>query len=140
VSGGGHWITRQTVNAKDLLAGGVGPPGEVARFYRSLPAANSCDSGDIHFFIFEIIDERATGCVVTDRANRKYTCAESDNVIRSIRTTAGDEFCFAMAKDKDWSFARNARNFAKYKSVRDEIPKNSDGLLGKDFDQIFKPA
>jgi hypothetical protein len=100
-----------------LLPRGVGPASEITRFDGSLPTTNARDAGDIHLFIFEVIDERAAGCVVTDWANGKDARAESGNVIHGIRSPAGDEFGFAMI---------STRSSSRLKSAVNEFPPDID--------------
>ena len=84
------------------------------------------DAGDVDALAAEISDERISGWIVTDSADGKDAGAESRKIVGGVGAAARNEMRFAMAKDQDRRFARNARNFAKLKFIGDKIAKEND--------------
>jgi hypothetical protein len=62
--------------------------------------------------------------------------AESRKIIRGIASASGNQMSFAMAKDENWSFARDSRNFTKLKFVGNKIAEENDPLRRKLLDVI----
>jgi hypothetical protein len=124
------------VDAKNLLADGVRPAGKEAGFGRSRPAFYTEEAGEIDAFAAEIVDQRVARGIVADGADGEHPRAEGGKIVGSIGATAGNELRFAMAKNQDGRFARDARNFAELEFVGNKIAEENDGFRREFIDVV----
>src|SRR5271168_2850888 len=106
----------------------MGPSSEEASLRRRRPAFHAQHAGNIDAFGAEIVNQRISRGIVTDRTDRKDVRTEGCKIVRGVGAAARNQLRFAMAKNEHGSFARDAGNLAKLKFVGDKIAEENDLL------------
>ena len=114
------------------------PPGEKAALGRRRPASHTKDSGNIDAKATEMSDQRVSGGVIAHRSDGQDAGPERGEVVGSVGAAARNNVRFPMLEDEHWGFARNTRDFAILKFVRDEIAKEDNRFCVELFDALAK--
>src|SRR5215472_6859906 len=88
----------------------------------------------------EILQQQATGFIVTDKANGKYIDAEIGQIVGCIGPAAGQNGTLAVLQDQYRRFTRNAGDFSEDKFVSNQISQDRDRDLGEGLDNLLQPV
>jgi hypothetical protein len=90
---------RFAIYAQNLLACGVRPAGEVARFHRSRPAFCADEATNVHIFLPEIVQKCAACVIFSDCGDRENAGAEIDQIVGGVGAASREQFGFAMTQN-----------------------------------------
>jgi len=104
----------------------VCPASEKTGLGRRAPAFHPKDSGNPDSLAAEVSDQCISRGVISDRGDGQNAGAKRREVVGSVRSAARNDLGFAMFKDQNWGFARDAGDFSVLKFVGHKITKENN--------------
>jgi hypothetical protein len=132
-------LRRLAINAHNLLSLPVGKPSQDSRLGGShVPAkAQDVPRGDAP--LTETLQQPLTRLIITHNSHGQNGCSKRGDVARRVGATSGKNLLRSLLQDEHRRLARNARNLAVNKFVRDEVSKQ-DHLLARELLEDFQKS